>query len=301
GRLLDGRFRGLRSRPIGADCPSGRLAQIRLGAVDVFSLTGNAQRVSRSAVAVSQIPRDVAKVAMMTRGAGWFSQGATDLDVGPGEFVVYEESRPYQLEMPHDRWSCLVVTVPLTTLGLPTGVLNHASRRVHQTSGAGRALRSVLDEVGRLGTTSPSARHRLGVAVSALLTAALADVGDPATHAPELALRDAVLDSIKARLSDPSLSTAELAREHHVSPRTLQRLFENEARGVVGMIRDLRLEAVRQDLADPAMRGHSIADVAGRWCLTDPAWLSRSFRARYGTSPSRYRRAALAESRSDPR
>jgi len=300
GGLLEGLFHGLRSRPIGVDRPSGRLAQVRLGAIDVFSLTGNAQLVSQSAAAVSQIPLEVAKVAMMTRGAGWFTQGRTDLDVEPGEFVVYDAARPYQLAMP-DRWKCVVVTVPMATLGLPAGVLNEASTRVHRTSGAGRALRSVLDEVNQLGTTSPSARHRLGVAVTALLAAALADVAYPTTQTPELALRDAVLDSIKARLSDPSLSTAELAREHHVSTRTLQRLFESEARGVVGMIRDLRLEAIRQDLADPAMHRRSIADVAGGWCLTDPAWLSRSFRARYGMTPSRYRRLALAESRSDPR
>jgi AraC-like DNA-binding protein len=189
---------------------------------------------------------------------------------------------------------------PLQMLGLPKGVLNHASARVHHTSGVGRALRTVLAEVGRMGPTSLSARHRLGFAVTSLLTATLAEADDIGQHTPDFALRDAVLDSIKARLSDPSLSTDELAREHHVSPRTLQRLFANEARGVVGFIRDLRLEAVRQDLTDPTMRGRSIAEVASAWCLTDPAWLSRSFRARYGYSPSRYRRIALREA-SPPR
>ncbi|OPX05334.1 hypothetical protein B1790_32640 [Mycobacterium sp. AT1] len=300
GQLLEGQFSGLQSRPTGADCASGRLTQTRLGAVDAFSLTGNAQQVSRSVSSAHQVSLEVAKVIMMRHGVGWFSQGSSDLEVGPGQFAVYEASRPYQLELP-DRWSCVVVTVPLATMGMPTDVLKHASTRVYQTSGAGRALRRVLTEVGRLGTTSPSARHRLGVAVTALLTATLVDLDDRATLTPELLLRNAVLDSIKARLSDPSLSTAELAREHHVSTRTLQRLFENETRGVAGMIRDLRLEAIRQDLADPAMRGLSIGDVAGRWCLSDPAVLSRSFRARYGTSPSRYRCSALAEWRSVPR
>lgn len=295
-QLLEGHFRGLRSLPIGADHPTGRLAQVRLGAVDVISMTGNAQRVSRNVFAVRQAPVDYAKITLMTRGGARFSQGGIDLDVGPGQFAVYAASRPYQLDLPHERWSCVVVTAPLAMLGLPAGILGQATMRVHDTSGAGRALRAVLDEVGQIGTTSLSARNRLGIAVTALLTATLVDGDVPATYPPDRALRYAVLDSIKARLSDPTLSTSELARAHHISTRTLQRLFEHEPRGIVGMIRDLRLEAVRQALADPAMRGYSVADVASRWCLSDPAWVSRSFRARYGASPSRYRCAALAES-----
>jgi AraC-like DNA-binding protein len=120
-----------------------------------------------------------------------------------------------------------------------------------------------------MGTASPSVRHRLGVTVTALFTATLAE------------------------LADPGLCTAQLARRHHVSPRKLRRLFENEARGIEGLIRDMRLEAVRRDLTDPDMAGRTIGDVAARWCVIDASWLSRSFRVRYGMPPSQYRQAAL--------
>lgn len=287
--LLSQRLFGMQVRPVTGEPSSGQLEQIRLGAVDIFALTGTAQRVTRSAAAVRTVPADVVKVSLMTDGEGLFSQDGNDLRIGPGEFAIYEMSRPYQLALPDARWRTVVLTVPPAALGLPRGVLAHASRQVHRTSGAGRPLYTVLDEVGRMGPMSPSARHRLGVAVTALLTAALAD---PELRAPHPTLRDEIFDSMTAQLSDPDLSTAQLARRHHVSPRTLQRMFQSEARGVEGMIRDLRLDAVRRDLVDPELAGLTIADLAARWCVTDAAWLSRAFRARYGMSPSQYRRTA---------
>jgi hypothetical protein len=108
--LLDQRFLGLQSRPIGTDRSRGHLEQTRLGPIDVYSLMGNAQRVSRGAAAVRAASRDVAKVSLMTHGGGVFSQGGTE------------------------------------TLRVPRAVLDNASKRSNQTSGAGRALYGVLNE-----------------------------------------------------------------------------------------------------------------------------------------------------------
>jgi hypothetical protein len=116
-QLLEGWFRGLRSRPSGVDRPVGSLTQIRLGAVDVFSMTGNAQRVSRSAGAERDASLGVAKITMMTRGTGWFSQAASEFEVRPGEFAVYPASLPFQMTLPQDRWSCVVVTAPCRCSG----------------------------------------------------------------------------------------------------------------------------------------------------------------------------------------
>jgi len=285
-------FMGLTSRPIHAEMSVGHVEQTRLGMVDVFALTGNPQQVSRSAAASRKLPADLVKVVLMTEGEANFCQGGAEFPLRAGEFAVYQVSRSYRLTMPHARWRGVVMTLPSTALGLSSDILHRARQRAHCVDGTGQPLQAVLEGASSLRTSSPSARHRIGLAVIGLLAATLVDVDDALVQPPNLALRYAVLDSIKTHLSDPDLSTASLARDHQMSPRTLQRLFENEGRGVEGMIRDLRLEAVRQDLADPAMSGRAIADIAARWHISDASWLSRAFRDRYGVSPSRYRHSA---------
>lgn len=84
-------------------------------------------------------------------------------------------------------------------------------------------------------------------------------------------------------------------------PRTsLYRLFADED-GVASYVRARRLEALRDDLADPAKRGIRIAQLAearGFHCLST---LSRAFRERFGCTPSELRDLAAAnETRAAP-
>jgi AraC-like DNA-binding protein len=58
---------------------------------------------------------------------------------------------------------------------------------------------------------------------------------------------------------------------------------------VSGYLRNERLEAVRRDLANPALRHRSVAALAARWCFVDAAHFSRAFRQRYGYTPSQLR------------
>jgi transcriptional regulator GlxA family with amidase domain len=76
-----------------------------------------------------------------------------------------------------------------------------------------------------------------------------------------------------------------------VSSRTLERLFAHEPRPLADYIRHHRLEAVRRDLSDPLLMHLGIGVIAARWCLFDPAHLSRLHRAQYGMTPSQARYA----------
>jgi len=102
-------------------------------------------------------------------------------------------------------------------------------------------------------------------------------------------MRAHVIRFVRAHLDDPRLSRAGIAHAHHVSVRTLDRLFADQPWSVSGLIRHERLEAVRRDLADPSLRNRSVAALAARWCFFDAAHFSRVFRQHYGDPPSRTR------------
>lgn len=80
-----------------------------------------------------------------------------------------------------------------------------------------------------------------------------------------------------------------IADAHHVSLRTLHRLFEAEEGTVAGYVRDLRLARCRHDLLDPALRHEPIQAIAARWGFRDKAHFSRVFRAAHGMTPQAWR------------
>ena len=95
---------------------------------------------------------------------------------------------------------------------------------------------------------------------------------------------------IEGGLADPGLTPAAVARAHHVSLRSLYKLFDRERTSVAGLIRERRLERCRHDLLDPALAARPVSAIAARWGLVDPAHFSRLFRATYGIPPLEYRR-----------
>jgi AraC-like DNA-binding protein len=99
---------------------------------------------------------------------------------------------------------------------------------------------------------------------------------------------------IDANISEPDLSPDRVAVAHHISRRSLYRLFEMEGTTVAGLIRERRLERCRQQLCDPAHKHESICQIGVRFGLPDPAHLSRLFTAAYGDSPREYRRRHLS-------
>ena len=96
---------------------------------------------------------------------------------------------------------------------------------------------------------------------------------------------------IRRNLGDPTLTPATVAAAHHVSVRTLHRLFQAGGRQAAHWIQQCRLERCHSELADPLLREHTVAAVASRWGFANAAHFSRLFRATYGMTPTEHRAA----------
>lgn len=127
--------------------------------------------------------------------------------------------------------------------------------------------------------------------ISLLLARRLDDLGQLSPDGLQNGQYAAVQAFIRARLHDPDLTPELVASAHHMSLRSLQRLFEANGTSVANWIRSQRLSGCRWDLTDRRYSTLSVAQIASRWGIA-PAHLSRAFRAVYGLSPYEFRRAA---------
>ena len=125
-------------------------------------------------------------------------------------------------------------------------------------------------------------------------------LGATAVAAPEArgSLRAARLRAVEAdigrHLTDPDLTPAAVAARHGISVRYLHRLFEAAGTTYSRFVLDQRLDLVHQRLRNPRFAGHTITTIAADAGFTDPSYFNRTFRRRYGTTPTDVRHAATA-------
>ncbi|WP_218133994.1 helix-turn-helix domain-containing protein [Lentzea fradiae] len=98
------------------------------------------------------------------------------------------------------------------------------------------------------------------------------------------ALARAARELADQRLTDHELTPGLLARELHVSVRTLSRAFAATGETTAGYIRRRRLEEARRALT----AGHTVSEVAARWRFADSSHFIRAFRKRYDQTPTEY-------------
>jgi AraC-like DNA-binding protein len=122
--------------------------------------------------------------------------------------------------------------------------------------------------------------------------AMLDKLGTPSEEAILETTRARAKAHIAANLQDPGLSIDSIAEAVGCTKRNLHKLFTKEDETLNSYIWNSRLERVRQDLSNSAMRHRSITDIAFAWGFNSSAHFSRSFRDRYGVAPRAYRTMA---------
>jgi len=104
-----------------------------------------------------------------------------------------------------------------------------------------------------------------------------------------------ICQSIESQLGDPDLGLAGLAVQQRVSPRYIQKLFEEAGLSFGQYVRQRRLDNCRRELANPLYRKLSISEICFRWGFNDAAHFSRSFHQQYGVTPRAFRQAGGQE------
>jgi AraC family transcriptional regulator, positive regulator of tynA and feaB len=130
-----------------------------------------------------------------------------------------------------------------------------------------------------------AARNALMELVKGALTAQVD--GSETLLAPALA--GAARTVLAGLLTEPDLNPEMLARELHVSVRSLHRTFAGEGESVMTYVRRQRLDQALRELSNPDARP-TLTEVAARWGFSDSSHLIRACRREYDQTPMEHLR-----------
>lgn len=280
---------------VGTDTFRGQFRALQLGPANATAMTYRSLRSTRTPKLIRMSDPECVQAVLARSGRHVLEQNRTYLALRPDDIAFFDSSRPF------DSWAdgeALLLQVPRALLPVPEAHLDRMlCRRLRGDSGAGRLLAGFLTHLAEDGTCyGPHDGPRLGAVAVDLVSAVLAHHMDDNSTVPAgsrqktLFLR--VTTFIQARLGDADTNAETVAAAHHVSVRSLHRLFQQNGVSVRAWIRDQRLERCRRDLIDPMNSHVPIGAIASRWGFPRHADFTRAFRARYGITPRDFRELA---------
>ncbi|MEV4896601.1 helix-turn-helix domain-containing protein [Nonomuraea sp. NPDC055795] len=276
---------------------SGSMRGLQSDGIIAARVAVSPNRSSRSATMVRRADPETVHVIAVRRGAATVNQRG-DAAIRPTELALYTSWRPSVVHAYADEPALadgLLAVVPYERLAVRRDLLERLTATAFPASRGIGAL--LVDFVSNLAAASPGCsaadEARLSGVLSDLLTAWLAHTLDRTGALSADTRPRAVLVQVQAfirdHLGDPALTPSAVAAAHHMSLRSLQRLFGEHGHTVAHWIRHLRLERCRRDLADPRLSALPIHAIATRWGYPQPAHFTRAFRVAYGQTPSRFR------------
>jgi AraC-like DNA-binding protein len=97
---------------------------------------------------------------------------------------------------------------------------------------------------------------------------------------------EAIKADILARLGDGNLTLSDLTRRHRASTRSIQMLFERDGTTFSEFLLEQRLMRAARLLRDPLHRLSKISELAYLAGFNDVSYFHRTFRRRFGMTPS---------------
>ncbi len=299
--LVSSAFGPLQVLPPHRDGFPGEILDRTLGPVQASEVSAPAHDVRRTARHVARDSRECYKLGLILRGSCVLRQAGRQVMATPGDLVMYDLTRPVEIDFESHR--IFTVVIPHPAIPLPAAQVSKLTATLlTERARTGRLVTSLLatlaDEADA--AEGPHA-HYLGEAILELVTSAMSErigAGPPPSDVHTELLR-CVEDWIERHLDHPGLSPATIAQAHHISVRQLYRVFRSKGTTVARYVRTRRLERCRRELRDPLLGTQRISAIASRWGFPDAAAFSRAFRAAYGVSPRDYRAAVIGVTRPD--
>ncbi|BAU81314.1 hypothetical protein SLA_0359 [Streptomyces laurentii] len=285
----------------------GESAVLDLGDVRATRASMSPLRSRRTAAMIRRGDPEQYQLALLLKGTVSLTQHRNECTTGVGDLMLWDTSRPSDCRMPAEdgRVRVSILMLPRNVIPLrPQRLDRMLARRIPGNTGMAAILASYMTSIeAHSAACTPQELHRLGTIAADLATACLAQHLDAEDQLPADVRRQALLQRIHTfiehNLGDPELNPPAIAARHHMSVRTLHKLFHDQGESVHARIRRRRLERCRTDLADLGLRSRPVSAIAARWGFSGPVLFSRCFREAFGLTPTEFRALSINDSRAE--
>jgi AraC-like DNA-binding protein len=275
---------------LGAEFARARFSSAELGQGRAVLIENAADRVQR--VAQRDATASVVKLVLQVRGEALVVQDGTRSRLAPGDLALFDGARSFAIECDRD-YQQLIFQLPRAVVTRRyERLLGIVGARLAGDDPAHAMVFDLLSTMTRhVGVLSEERRaHALDTVLGLLGALEPANNDGPASRRR---LLKALVD-LETRLADPDLSSEILAKLQGISRRRMDAVFAEHGISVTSVIWERRLERVAEELGGPSKRTRRLLDVALSWGFNSEAHFSRSFRQKFGESPSAYRRRRSA-------
>lgn len=281
----------------GAFFTAGATEQL-VGSLHLADIVAGGQSVHRGKRQIEKCHADHCYLVVQKNGRCIVSSDQHDpIELAEGDAVLVDAQRPFILdfEAPSDQL-CLT---------LPNDALHHYAPRIgksfagHRIDGSKSVSRVLAAAIGDLRTTATNAPADVDICTDlfyqVLMGCFRRQQLNPATeqmskHAHAF---NALLLFVADNHHQPELTAGNVAHELGMSVRTLQRLCYNHGTTFRKLVLNSRLMAAAYALRQfDCAADATITEIAFNCGFSDLSHFSRSFKTKFGTSPSRYLKGA---------
>jgi AraC-like DNA-binding protein len=235
--------------------------------------------------------RDQVVLALVAKGAGHVAQLGREASSDLGAAVLVSGADPVSATLRGDG-ACVTLAFPRATLQALVPDLGAALvRPIHESN---EALRLLIDYLGVLNdqdaTMDPALARTFATHVRDLTALAIGVRGEAREIAiargAKAARRRTILEAIDTSAHGPEASAGAIARELGISERYLRALLEETGKTFSELLLERRLALAWRQLNDPRFDDQTISEVAYSAGFSDISYFNRSFRRRFGDTPS---------------
>jgi len=283
-------FPGLEVETLTSEPPYGSIRGRQFGQGEIWSILSPPLCVRYQPAGLPRRQQSAFSLMLQVQGATSVRQDGRHSLLRRNDLCVLDGVAPFQLEVATPRSSVMFLRMPRELVLCRYPGLEHRTAQAFDTENSGTALlRQML--VGLLESAAAMDDEQCAVALvgAAHLLGLPKWMPEASAQTIHWRVRSALM-CIDQNLSDPLLNATRVAEKQDVSRRWLDEIFQQTlSSSLDAQIWVRRLAQAAFDLRDASQASRTVTSIAFSLGFADAAHFARSFKRRYGCSPSAWR------------